>query len=84
MGTNGRSRFSSHLLQWLSVLLLAVPLLLLGLFAPEGLDLFGTAAGSSKRRKPWSAEAKFVLAIFVLLLVTGTAGWLLWHFALSR
>jgi hypothetical protein len=68
--------------QWLKVLgtvVLLVPLLLLAWFFPDASGLFSSS--STERRKPMSAEAKFLWLVFGLLVVVGSAGWLVWHWA---
>jgi len=65
--------------EWLRVmgiLLLFVPILLLGCFFPGSTDLLG---GSTERRKPLSAEAKFLWLVFGVLLIIGLAGWWIWR-----
>jgi hypothetical protein len=60
----------------LGVVLLLVPTLLIGWLMP---GLFDLSAGSSERRKPLSAEAKFFRLVFGVLLVVGVVSWLLWR-----
>jgi|GEM_PF-3941036 len=66
MGSGSDSKWT----RVLGVVLVLIPALLIGWFVPGASDLFG---GSAERRKPLSAEAKF------LWLVFGLAGWWFWH-----
>jgi hypothetical protein len=81
MGLGKRSKFFSQLFTWLGILLFAVPLVVL---ACLGIDFSAFSSNSSERVKPWSAEAKFFLLVFVLLLVLGAISWLVWHYVLNR
>lgn len=73
-----RSKFFPQLLRVLGFVLLLVPLLLIGWFLPDLPGIFGDS-GSGGRRKPMSAEAKFLWMVFVLLLGIGFIGWWLWR-----
>ncbi|GAA4370007.1 hypothetical protein GCM10023185_44160 [Hymenobacter saemangeumensis] len=74
--------------------LLLVPLVLVAWLAPDLANNLASYSGrrrkpksaeiqyqspTRRRRKSWSAEAKFFLLVFVILLVIGGISWLAWH-----